>query len=221
MDFAPHHWELGIPCLTVVKMLTKKRQRFVEEYLVELNATKAAESAGYSSKTARSQGQRLLTNVDIQEAIQVAMAARSERTQVNADDVFRELAQIAFSDMQNYATWGPQGVSIKESSELPPGASAAVMEVSETVSYDKDGGTRSATTKFKLHDKKGALDSLAKHLGMFVERAEVIVEEREPITQVVIFMPNAPKIVEGELGDGTLSSDPYLDAQVSLPDGEL
>lgn len=53
--------------------LTSKQQRFCQEYLVDLNATKAAERAGYSMKTARSQGQRLLTNVDIQKTIQQAI----------------------------------------------------------------------------------------------------------------------------------------------------
>ncbi len=67
--------------------MTPKQQRFVTEYLVDLNATQAAIRAGYSEKTARSQGQRLLTNVDIAMAIEAGQAKRSERTEVTQDYV--------------------------------------------------------------------------------------------------------------------------------------
>ena len=65
--------------------LTPRQEMFVKEYLQDLNATQAALRAGYSKRTARSQGQRLLTNVDIAEAIQKAMAERGKRTEVEAD----------------------------------------------------------------------------------------------------------------------------------------
>lgn len=70
--------------------LTEKRQRFVDEYLIDLNATQAAIRAGYSVKTANEQGARLLANVSIQEAISKAMAERSKRTGVNQDRVVLE-----------------------------------------------------------------------------------------------------------------------------------
>lgn len=73
------------------KKLTAKQQRFVDEYLIDLNATQAAIRAGYSEKTARSQGQRLLTNVDIARVIKKAQSAISERNSVTQDDVIRGL----------------------------------------------------------------------------------------------------------------------------------
>lgn len=73
------------------KKLTAKQQRFVDEYLIDLNATQAAIRAGYSEKTARSQGQRLLTNVDIARVIKKAQSAISERNLVTQDDVIRGL----------------------------------------------------------------------------------------------------------------------------------
>ena len=76
---------------TTTQELTPKQRLFVEEFLVDLNATKAAARAGYSPKTARSQGQRLLTNVDIADAIREAMASRSERTGITADMVVEAL----------------------------------------------------------------------------------------------------------------------------------
>ncbi len=74
--------------------LTAKQKAFVAEYLIDLCATQAAIRAGYSEKTARSQGQRMLTNVDIAEAIQKLMAKRAERTEIDADYVISEITQV-------------------------------------------------------------------------------------------------------------------------------
>lgn len=78
--------------------LTDKQKRFCEEYLVDLNATQAAIRAGYKVKTARSQGQRLLTNVDIQRYLSELMKKRSERTGIDADTVLEELRRVALTD---------------------------------------------------------------------------------------------------------------------------
>lgn len=78
--------------------LNEKQRRFAEEYIVDLNATQAAIRAGYSPKTARSIGWRLLTNVDIQEAIQAGKAKQSKRTQITADRVLEEFASVAFKE---------------------------------------------------------------------------------------------------------------------------
>ena len=67
--------------------LTAKQKAFVAEYLIDLCATQAAIRAGYSEKTARSQGQRMLTNVDIARAVATGQARRSERTEVTQDYV--------------------------------------------------------------------------------------------------------------------------------------
>jgi len=87
------------------KILTPKQQRFVAEYLIDLNATKAAIRAGYSKKTARSQGQRLLTNVDIQKAIQHKMDERVLRLGLKADEVLRELSKAAMAPIDKPVTW--------------------------------------------------------------------------------------------------------------------
>jgi phage terminase small subunit len=75
-----------------VKMpLTPKQECFVEEYLIDLNATQAAIRAGYSKKTARSQGQRMLTNVDIVAAVAGAQGDRAERTNITQDYVLESI----------------------------------------------------------------------------------------------------------------------------------
>lgn len=84
--------------------LTAKQKIFVQEYLVDLNATAAAKRAGYSEKTAYSMGQRLLKNVEVQKAIQKANTARQQRTEITQDYVIGKLKEIAdqdASDAQN------------------------------------------------------------------------------------------------------------------------
>ena len=139
--------------------LTPKQERFVEEYLVDLNATQAAVRAGYSAKTAEQQGHQLLKKTSVLEAIVEAMGERSARTQVTQDEVVRELVRIAFSDMRAFLDFGPGGVTLKEISELPEDAARCITEVSESKTQ------HGSNVRFKLHSKMAALDALTKHLA--------------------------------------------------------
>ena len=78
--------------------LTPKQQLFVEEYLVDLNATQAAIRAGYSKKTANEQGSQLLAKRSIGEAVAEAQATRSERTGITQDEVIQGLKKEAALD---------------------------------------------------------------------------------------------------------------------------
>ena len=78
--------------------LSPKQQMFVEEYMVDLNATQAAIRAGYSPKTSTAQGARLLINVKVQAAIQEAVSKREQRTEITADRVVQELWNIVTAD---------------------------------------------------------------------------------------------------------------------------
>ena len=80
--------------------LTPKQARFIEEYLIDLNATAAAKRAGYSERTAYAQGQRLLKNVEIAVAIQKAQEARSERTRIDQDWVIERLVGVYEASME-------------------------------------------------------------------------------------------------------------------------
>ena len=153
--------------LVAVNPLTPKQDLFVMEYVVDLNGKQAAIRAGYSARTAEVQASRLLSHVKVQEAVQRAQESLLARVAVTQEDVIRELAQIAFSDMGSYAKWGPDGIDLKESDKLPEGATRVVAEVSQTVT--KDGGS----VKFRLHNKLEALEKLGKHLGLFIDRHEV------------------------------------------------
>ena len=79
--------------------MTPEQERFVHEYLVDVNATQAAIRAGYSKKTAQEQSSRLLSNVMVSEAIAKGMQALAEKTGVTAEKVIAELALIGFSNM--------------------------------------------------------------------------------------------------------------------------
>ena len=156
--------------------LSPKQRRFVDEYLVDLNATQAAIRAGYSAKTAKQIGSRLLTNVDIAAAIEQAMEARGTRTSVTADKVIKELARLGFSDMRRLMTWGPDGVRLLSSDDLDDDDALAVAEVTETTT--KDGGS----IKLKVHDKQAALVTLGRHLGLFLDKQETRMSGKLEVT---------------------------------------
>lgn len=78
--------------------LSRRAQLFVVEYLVDLNATKAAERAGYSAKTAGQQGERLLRDRRVAAAIEAEMKARATRTKTSGDRVIKELWELASAD---------------------------------------------------------------------------------------------------------------------------
>ena len=79
--------------------VTAKQQRFCEEYLIDLNATRAAIRAGYSPKSAKTNGPRLLENAGVRARVEAMMARLSRRTGVSAERVVRELARVAFASM--------------------------------------------------------------------------------------------------------------------------
>ncbi|HFF2063640.1 TPA: terminase small subunit [Pseudomonas aeruginosa] len=79
--------------------LTKKQRLFVDEYLIDLNATQAAIRAGYSTRRATEIGYQLLQRPEVAQAIQAAMAERSKRTEVEADYVIRRLREIDEMDV--------------------------------------------------------------------------------------------------------------------------
>lgn len=145
--------------------ITDKQWKFVQEYLCDLNATQAALRAGYSSRSAAKLGFQLLENPRIQSALLAERQRLAASLEITPERVLHEYARLAFSDMRRYSSWGPAGVTLRASTELSDDDAMAIAEVSETI------GEKTHAVRFKLHDKKGALDSLAKHLDLFHEQA--------------------------------------------------
>lgn len=167
--------------------LTAKQQRFCDEYLIDLNATQAAIRAGYSLKTARAQGQRMLTNVDIQTYISELIKKREERTEITQDSVLRELALIAFAKASDYAKVIEKDAMIEVEGNMVPvldedgnPVKYRTVEPILTDELTEDQKKAIAVIKkgrdgfeIKLYSKIQALELLGKHLGMFTERVEV------------------------------------------------
>jgi phage terminase small subunit len=154
--------------------LTDKQQRFVEEYLVDLNATQAAIRAGYSEKTAHVIGPENLGKPVIASAIAEAQTERSLRTQVTADMVVKELARIGFSDLRNVLTSKGALIDIQDWDDDTAAAISSV-EVVTTHKGDADENGQKIPEyvhKLKVWDKNSALEKLGKHLGMFKDRVE-------------------------------------------------
>ena len=148
--------------------LTAKQQRFVEEYLVDMNATQASIRAGYSAKTADKQGSQLLGKTRIAAAIASAQAIRSKRTEITQDRVLMELGRLGLYDIRKAVRWGSAPIAgadgelvypveLVASEDMDDETAAAVSEVSLTAQG----------VKIKMADKLGALEKLGKHLGMF------------------------------------------------------
>ena len=158
--------------------MTKKQKRFIEEYLIDLNATQAAIRAGYSPDTAQEQGSRMLSNVMVSKEISKAMAKRSRRTGVNADRVVRELAKIAFVNAVEVID--PKTATVKENASDDD--TAAIQSV-KVKTFGEDGLER----EIKMADKIKALELLGRHLGMWNDKLQVsgIKEEQAKLDDLI------------------------------------
>jgi phage terminase small subunit len=161
-------------------ILNERQKRFVEEYLIDLNATQAAIRAGYSEYTAQEQGSRLLSNVMVQAALKQAIDERSERVKMTQDDVLRELAILAMSDVSNYVYVDGDGVIYaRDFRTIPKAATRAIKKIKQTVvtmleSTDEETGEKKSILKTKteleFYDKIRANELMGKHLGMFQDK---------------------------------------------------
>ena len=158
--------------------LTDKQQRFVDEYLIDLNATQAAIRAGYSAKTADQQGSRMLANVKVKQAVAEKQAQRSKRTGVNQDRVVLELAKVAFAKMTDIVD---SNGKIKE--DASPDNLACIESIKYKGSDNEYGG--SVEREVKIASKLKALELLGKHLGMWSDKFNVTVEKSEKLDDII------------------------------------
>lgn len=153
------------------KKLTAKQQAFVNEYIVDLNATQAAIRAGYSEDAAGAIGAENLTKPEIAGAIQESLDLRSERTRITADRVLTEVAKLGFSNIRDIFT---ESGSLKNLASLPVEITAAIASVK--VVTRKTGDEESPVEyvhEIKMADKRASLELLGKHLKLFADRTEV------------------------------------------------
>lgn len=145
--------------------LNARQQRFVEEFCVDLNATQAAIRAGYSRNTAGSQGQRLLTNAEIQRAVEAAQREHSHATGVTVERLIREMAALAFSDV---AALLDEAGNLRPVSDWPAAVRPAIRKIRVRREAPKEDGAQSCEViELAFWDKTKAQDMLAKHLGLY------------------------------------------------------
>ena len=157
--------------------LTNKQARFVEEYLVDLNATQAAIRAGYSQKTAYRIGAELLQKTSVSKSIQDSMQKRSAKTEVTAERILEELSKIAFNDVRSI--FDEHG-ALRRIADLDDNAAACIAGC-DIVTVNKGEGEVEHVAKIKMTDKIRALELCGRHIGMF--------KEEKSGTSVVIINP--------------------------------
>jgi phage terminase small subunit len=151
--------------------VTARQQRFISEYLTDLNATQAAIRAGYSAKTAAEMGAENLRKPQIAAAIAAGKAQQLEKADLSAARVLEEYRRLGFSDLG--AIFDDAG-RLKSLKELPPEVRAAIASVKVTKKNLTAGdGITEDVVEVRLWDKTRALESLAKHFSLLVDRVEV------------------------------------------------
>lgn len=150
--------------------------------MLDLNGTQAATRAGYSPATANEQAARLLADVSVQARVAEIQARLAKKFEVTQDRILREYALLGFSSLGDFLRVQADGTAYFDLSGLTKDQAATILEYQvDEYTEGKAGakgngkgetGREVKRMKIKLHDKKGALDSMAKHLGMFVERID-------------------------------------------------
>jgi phage terminase small subunit len=161
--------------------MTDKQKQFINEYLIDLNATRAYKATYKNIKnneTARANSSRLLANANVRAYLDERMRAREKRTEITQDKVLNELAKIAFADMKDYLEYrtdrtviarDDNGEPIIDYAQIVDLVDSKYTDTSaiQEISISKDGVFR-----FKLYDKQKALTDIGKHLGMFTDKLE-------------------------------------------------
>lgn len=154
------------------KGLTDRQRRFCDEYLVDLNATRAymaAYPAVKKESTAAVCASQLLRNPKIETYLAERKNAQRERVQIRQDDVLRELASIAFVDVTDIVSVKNGRVHIADTDSLPP-------EKRKIIAGLKEG---QYGLEIKFCDRLRALEMLCRHLGMFDQKDDLDRKEQE------------------------------------------
>lgn len=167
--------------------LTSRQETFCREYLIDLNATKAAERSGYSDRTARQMGSENLSKPSIKRRIEALMAARVLRTELTADAVIEALECVAFSDIGDVIDVDASGaVRVKDIKGLAPRVRRAIAGIRSRTERRSDFEGReivTSTVEVRLWDKLAALRMLGQHYALFETEKEA--EDRGDVEYIV------------------------------------
>lgn len=170
---APQPAPAQLPAPKSAKPFTARQQAFIDHYCAEKNATAAAIKAGYSEKTARAIGSRLLTDVDIRDEIDRRLFEEAEKLQITAERIRSNLYDIANGSVAHFIKIQDDGTPVVDFSGMTPQTAAALASV--TVEEFKDGRSDKREVrriKFAMADRVKANELLGRHFGLFTEQHE-------------------------------------------------
>lgn len=145
------------------KTLNDKQSRFVDEYLLDLNATQAAIRAGYSQKTAGSQGFDLLKKPEIAAEIEKRRQIIAEKAGLSTERVLQEAMRLAFFDIRKLVDKDGNPLPLNK---LDDDTAAAIQGLDVATVGNAEIGV-GQVLKYKIADKNSAIERLFKHLGLF------------------------------------------------------
>jgi phage terminase small subunit len=153
-----------------------RQQKFAQNYVIDLNGTRAAQAAGIAESGAHVWASRALKNAKVQRMITELQSKRADKLELRAEKIDEEVARLAFSNMANYIKIDehgkPQGIAL---SELTRDDWAAVQEIREDTTGGSGDGERKAIlrTTLKLSDKTKNLELLYRRLGLLKDNVKV------------------------------------------------
>lgn len=153
-------------------MLSKKQERFVREYVIDLNATRACVAAGYSKNGASVQGTRLLANANVAAEIAKLTAKTCAKLEITAERVLQELARLAFLDPRKFYD---ESGGLKHVTELDDDTAACLAGMDVEDLFDWNGEEKEQTgfcRKIKFADKGANLERLGRYLKLFTDKVE-------------------------------------------------
>lgn len=154
--------------------MNARQRRFVEEYLVDLNATDAAKRAGYSPRTAYSIGQENLKKPEVLAAIETAKDERAKRVQVRADEVLRELVAIVKTNPSHFTTDDDGRLALADPKDTESWrAVASVKQKTRIIPQKDDEDIIEREVELKLWDKNSAIDKAMRHLNILATDVNV------------------------------------------------
>lgn len=143
--------------------LSERQKKFCDEYLLDFNGTQAAVRAGYSKKSAKEQGSRLLTKINVQQYLNTKKQKAAAKFEISHERTLQEIGKIAYSNIKSLFN---EDGSLKKISDMTDEEACLLssVEVDEIISEKKKIGE---TRKVKLWDKTKGLEMLAKHFKIY------------------------------------------------------
>jgi phage terminase small subunit len=161
-------------------MRDPREARFIQEYLLDLNAAGAARRAGYSAHTATEQGYELLSKPHVQAQVALAEAERAERTQITAEKALVEIARLAFVDATR--------IFADDGTLLPVQDWPIAVKKAVTALKVRTDATGAQILEVKFADKGKMLTLLARHLGLISDRRDAPMDISDLLKSVLLEM---------------------------------